>query len=34
MTPLGGFGGNGFGGQGGSGFTLTQSNSMRMEPVL
>ena len=34
VTPLGGFGGNGFGGQGGSGFTLTQSNSMRMEPVL
>jgi len=34
VTPLGGFGGNGFGGQGGSGFTLTQSNSMRMEPIL
>ena len=34
MTPLGGLGGNGFGGQGGSGFTLTQSNSMRMEPIL
>jgi hypothetical protein len=34
VTPLAGLGGNGFGGQGGSGFTLTQSNSMRMEPVL
>ncbi len=34
VTPLGGLGGNGFGGQGGSGFTLTQSNSMRMEPIL
>lgn len=34
VTPLGGFGANGFGGQGGSGFTLTQSNSMRMEPIL
>lgn len=34
VTPLGGFGGNGFRGQGGSGFTLTQSNSMRMEPIL
>ena len=34
VTPLGSFGGNGFGGQGGSGFTLTQSNSMRMEPIL
>jgi hypothetical protein len=34
VTPLGTFGGGGFGGQGGSGFTLTQSNSMRMEPVL
>lgn len=34
VTPLGGFSGPGFGGQGGSGFTLTQSNSMRMEPVL
>ena len=29
VTPLGGFGG-----LGGSGFTLTQSNSMRMEPIL
>ena len=29
VTPMGGFGG-----LGGSGFTLTQSNSMRMEPVL
>jgi hypothetical protein len=34
VTPLGGFPGPGFGGQGGGGFTLTQSNSMRMEPVL
>jgi hypothetical protein len=34
VTPLGGLGGNGFGGQGGSGFNLTQSNSMRMEPIL
>jgi Flp pilus assembly protein TadG len=34
VTPLAGFGGNGFGGQGGSGFTLSQSNSMRMEPIL
>jgi len=34
VTPLGGFPGPGFGGQGGNGFTLTQSNSMRMEPVL
>ena len=34
VTPLGGFPGPGFGGQGGSGFTLTQSNSMRMEPIL
>ncbi len=34
VTPLGGFGANGFGGQGGSGFELTQSNSMRMEPIL
>ncbi len=34
VTPLGGFSGPGFGGQGGMGFTLTQSNSMRMEPVL
>jgi hypothetical protein len=34
VTPLGGFGGNGFGGQGGTGFTLSQSNSMRMEPIL
>ncbi len=34
VTPLGGFGGSGFGGQGGSGFDLTQSNSMRMEPIL
>jgi Flp pilus assembly protein TadG len=29
VTPMGGFGG-----LGGSGFTLTQSNSMRMEPIL
>jgi Flp pilus assembly protein TadG len=34
VTPLGGLGGNGFGGQGGTGFSLTQSNSMRMEPIL
>jgi len=34
ITPLGGFPGPGFGGQGGTGFTLTQSNAMRMEPVL
>jgi Flp pilus assembly protein TadG len=34
VTPLGGLGGNGFSGQGGPGFTLTQSNSMRMEPIL
>ncbi|MDA8238578.1 MAG: pilus assembly protein [Chloroflexi bacterium] len=34
VTPLGGFPGPGFGGQGGSGFTLSQSNSMRMEPIL
>lgn len=34
VTPLGGFGGNGFGGQGGTGFNLSQSNSMRMEPIL
>jgi hypothetical protein len=34
VTPLAGLGGNGFSGQGGSGFTLTQSNSMRMEPIL
>jgi len=34
VTPLGGFPGPGFGGQGGSGFELTQSNSMRMEPIL
>ncbi len=34
VTPLGGFPGPGFGGQGGTGFTLTQSNAMRMEPVL
>jgi Flp pilus assembly protein TadG len=34
VTPLGGFPGPGFVGQGGSGFQLTQSNAMRMEPVL
>ena len=34
VTPLGGFPGLGFGGQGGSGFVLSQSNAMRMEPVL
>jgi Flp pilus assembly protein TadG len=34
VTPLAGFPGPGFGGQGGSGFSLSQSNSMRMEPVL
>lgn len=34
VTPLGGFSGPGFGGRGGSGFTLTQSNAMRMEPIL
>ena len=34
VTPLGGFSGPGFSGQGGTGFNLTQSNSMRMEPVL
>jgi Flp pilus assembly protein TadG len=34
VTPLGGFPGPGFRGMGGSGFVLTQSNSMRMEPVL
>ena len=34
ITPLGTFQGMGFGSQGGSGFNLTQSNSMRMEPIL
>jgi Flp pilus assembly protein TadG len=34
VTPLGGFPGPGFGGQGGSGFSLSQSNAMRMEPIL
>jgi hypothetical protein len=34
VTPLGGFPGLGFGGQGGTGFVLTQSNAMRLEPVL
>ncbi len=34
ITPLGSFQGMGFGSQGGSGFNLTQSNSMRMEPIL
>jgi Flp pilus assembly protein TadG len=34
ITPLGGFPGPGFGGQGGTGFSLSQSNSMRMEPIL
>lgn len=34
VTPLGGFPGPGFGGQGGTGFSLSQSNSMRMEPIL
>jgi hypothetical protein len=34
VTPLGGFPGPGFGGQGGTGFTVSQSNSMRMEPIL
>jgi Flp pilus assembly protein TadG len=34
VTPLAGLSGPGFGGQGGSGFSLSQSNSMRMEPVL
>lgn len=34
VTPLGTFSGGGFGGQGGTGFNMSQSNSMRMEPVL
>jgi Flp pilus assembly protein TadG len=34
ITPLGGFPGPGFSGQGGTGFSLTQSNAMRMEPIL
>jgi Flp pilus assembly protein TadG len=34
ITPLGGFPGPGFGGQGGTGFSLSQSNAMRMEPIL
>lgn len=34
VTPLAGFPGSGLEGQGGTGFTLSQSNSMRMEPIL